>query len=563
MAIGVLRFGGILVPIVEEKNLTGDPVPISGTSSTLDFTDPLYDLWEQGENCAMEWVSAYTPTPEPDAIYTENFMPGGRTGLHGTAAELIVSKREQPDDGSTLDRNFFADWIIEDGGTEYDSGTFQYCSRTGALLSNTTRSRWFRFVALKFNWPDAADPTWQHYGYKVLACYKQEDTNTNTGSVSTSYASTGSCILNLPYINKARGVDLYIDEEEIEEEPFDPSEPVPYPPTPTRDDTSDYIGLPSSPTIGVSNAGFVHVYKPGVAALQNMGAYIFPNPTFPTDPTDIPGYLMALVLTLTNSRLIDYIIDCHLIPVTPTFGTSESIKVGGTTIPISVPVVTSDYVDVSCGNLYIPQWFNSFADFLATKSKIYLPFIGFVDLTPEYWQAGTIWVDYKFNVIDGSFMCYIRSTSSKSALRSSVIAQYSGNACMHFPMTGINYANMVSGVVGAAVAIESAKTPTQALGNIYSAANSILAGGDMKQSNGYNSTASILGVRTPYILIERADPAYPTNYKHDKGYPSNITRPLSGISGFTTIEDIDLTGVPLTQVEIDELRGLLKEGVYF
>ena len=57
-------------------------------------------------------------------------------------------------------------------------------------------------------------------------------------------------------------------------------------------------------------------------------------------------------------------------------------------------------------------------------------------------------------------------------------------------------------------------------------------------------------------------PSMPSTYMHSKGYPANIAALLSGVTGFTIIEDIDLSGIPLTDGEITELRSLLAEGVY-
>lgn len=361
------------------------------------------------------------------------------------------------------------------------------------------------------------------------------------------------------YVTDADGNYNPDPDEPVPEEPFDPSIPDPY--VPEKDDTSDEIDLPPKPPIGVSNAGFINVYNPGMGALQGLGDILFPNVATATDVLDA---LLKICETLANQNLINYVIDCHVIPVKPTVGASQSIKVGFNNTSIMVPVVTSDYIDISCGALNIHEYFGGFQDYTLTKSKLYLPFIGFVDTLPEYWVAGTIKVDYRFNVIDGSFMAFVRSTSGRSQLANTVIAQYAGNACMHFPITGVNYAQMASGLIGAATSMAGAKSnPTAALGAAHSAANTVAQWGEVQQSNGYNSTAALLGVRVPYLLIERPVPSYSQNYKHDKGYPTNIATTLSNVSGYTEIEDIDLSGIPLTQAEIEELRGLLKEGVYF
>ena len=344
------------------------------------------------------------------------------------------------------------------------------------------------------------------------------------------------------------------------DDPFDPSDPEPY--DPDGDDSSDLIPIPPNPPIGVTNAGFIHVYKPSAGDLTGLGEIIFPDPLAGLSQ-DVLTALIKLCECFANQNLINYVIDCHVIPVSPQVGANANIKVGFRDTGISVPVVTSDYIDATCGSISLAEFFGGALDYTQTRSKLFLPFVGFVDMRPEFWQAGTLSVDYKFNVIDGSFMCYVRSVSSKSKLNGSIIAQYSGNACMHFPLTGVNYSSMVSGIIGAVTNPTVGGSASPVLGAAFSAMNTIAQGGDVQQSNGYNSTAGLLGVRKPYLMIERPVPSWSAKYRHDKGLPANIATLLSNVTGFTVIDDIDLSGLPFTEGEITELRGLLKEGVYF
>ena len=494
---------------------------------------------------------------------------GGHTPLHDNG-QLIVSNNYSTSTNLGPTKTVDVDIVHQSGQTaeSFYSGSFDLIAGVDPTTGNYDYEREYRWIALPFKWTNSSLPDEQKVtNYKIFSVYKQIRKTISTGDEQITYSYFGNpIILNFAYHNKNHSTDLHLDENpgpDPDDPPFDPSTPMDY--DPVIDDTSDLISIPSDPTIGISNAGWVHVYSPSTGGLVNFGAWLFPNPELPStaDPTEIVNYLLLLCQTLANSRLIDYILDCHIIPVTPQVGGSQDIKVGGrTAVGISAPVVTSDYINVSCGSLNIHEYFSGFQDYITT-AHLYLPFIGFVDVLPEYWQSGTISVDYKFNVIDGSFMVYIRSASSKSQLAGSVIAQYSGNACMHIPITGINYSNMVSGLVGAAIAAQSGKTASSVLGSVYSAANTVANGGTMMQSNGYNSTAAMLGVRYPYLCIERPVPSIPARYARDKGYPTNITTALSGVTGFTIIEDIDLSGIPLTQGELEELRGLLKEGVYF
>lgn len=401
----------------------------------------------------------------------------------------------------------------------------------------------------------------EHAGYNIYELYYAFLAHRTFPDEPIQYVTGKIISISEYYLSSLLGVETHFIEEYTPDEPEEPepSEPGGYE-NPDPDDTSDPVPLPDDPEKGVTSCGFINVYNPGVNALQGLGDILFPNPSA---ATDVVTAILTLCETFANSNLIDYVIDCHVIPCAPTVGANANIKVGYRNTGISVPRVTKDYVNVSCGSLNIHEYFANFADYLYTKSKLWLPFVGYVDMRPEFWQAGIIYVDYKFNVIDGSFMAYVRSSSSKSQLSQSVIAQFGGNACMHLPLTGVNYSNMVSGLVSAATEASSGGSSAAVLGAAHSAANTIAQGGDVQQSNGYNSTSAFLGVRTPYLLIERPVASYPSKYKHDKGFPSNITVILSQVTGYATISDIDLSGIPLTSTELDELRSILSDGVYF
>ena len=226
---------------------------------------------------------------------------------------------------------------------------------------------------------------------------------------------------------------------------------------PTFDDSSDTIELPEVPELGVSNVGFVRVYKTGINSLQNIGVELFPplsytppTPITATDEVDaIVNGFNSIVTFLANipsffdqmvaSTLINYVIDCHVIPVTPSSGSSEPIKVGWKTLQASAARLSSDYVDFSCGSISIGEYYANFADFITT-AKLYLPFVGFVPVRAEWFQRDTLKVNYRFNVIDGSFVCYVRSGGkyvNNGDTSGTIVGQYGGNACIHLPITGV------------------------------------------------------------------------------------------------------------------------------
>ena len=330
---------------------------------------------------------------------------------------------------------------------------------------------------------------------------------------------------------------------------------------PAFDHTSDTIGIPDAPSVSTSSVGFMHVYKVASGALATLGQYLFPSAT---NITDIESALRALAGIFAYRDSVQYIVDLHAIPVAPTVGTSDYIKIGSLSTDISQPIVPSDYVDFDCGSISIPEQYCNFVDYIGTRCKLFLPFVGFVEIAPEYWNGGTLSVKYRFNVIDGSFMAYVSATSSKSRLSGSLIGQYGGSACLHLPVIANSYGALASGLVGGSMQIAAGA----ATGNIGAVATGALTAsnfqGNMSQSNNYNASTSFLGGRRPYLLIEREVPCFSGLYNKDKGLPCNVAVSLANVHGFTVIEDIDLSGITgATENEIAELRQLLKEGVYF
>lgn len=404
---------------------------------------------------------------------------------------------------------------------------------------------------------------------------------------STYYDIIGRFILNLDRMYELYGG--HIKSEYVSDEYGTPSEEGGYTGG-TFDDSSDTIAIPTMPTIGVTSAGFVNVYNPSVGALQGFGAELFPDLTFSSSShisgsasvadaieaaanalVDLGNQIPNIVNMYINSNLINYVIDCHILPVAPTVGAGANIKVGFKQFNATAPVVTSDYVDFDCGTLNVGEYYANFIDYSPyTRARLFLPFVGFVDLQPEFFQSGAVNIVYRFNIIDGSFMCYVLSTSSKSKLTNSVIMQFGGNACVHIPITGLNYSSMVSGVVGGAASMVASQAGVSGLNQRAGSAitSAITSAVDVAQSkppvqasNGYNATTSFLSVRTPYLLIERSVSNFSMNYTEEKGVPSNITSDFSTLTGFTQATAVHLDGIGATEEEKAEISALLAQGV--
>lgn len=339
------------------------------------------------------------------------------------------------------------------------------------------------------------------------------------------------------------------------------------------DNSSDAFGVPQLPSVGVTSTGFINVYNPSLNQLSGFGDDLFPDIAQPT--FDASGTLEAVANNIQavgeviksfadcfiNQNLIQYVIDCHIVPCVPSISENSGLKVGFKTFNFNPAIVISDYVTIDCGTLEIAEYYQNFLDYVGTKAKLFLPFVGFVDIKNEWFQGGKLHVVYHYNVIDGSFMSFILATSSKSKLEETVVGSYGGNCCVHIPITGTNYASMISGVVqGTAKAVTSLATAN--LGGVASyVASAVTARPSIEQSNGYNSNSSYMGIRIPYLLIERPVASFSKNYPHEQGLPLNVTKKLADVKGFTVCENLHVDNIDCTQSEKDMIKALFASGV--
>lgn len=357
------------------------------------------------------------------------------------------------------------------------------------------------------------------------------------------------------------------------------------------DDSSDAFGLPSLPSLGVSEVGFINVYNPSKGQLQGFADELFPDFEMPTPSTATGIEAVAENLANTfqvigdfaesyvNAGLVNYVIDCHIVPVKPNTVEHTGIKVGFKNFNFNPAKVTSDYVVFDCGSLEIAEYYQNFLDYEGTKAKLYLPFIGFVDIKPEWFQSGKLGVTYHFNIIDGSCIAFVIATSSKSNLKETVVATFGGNCCVHMPITGVNYSSMISGIVGGAVGIASnasnmIKTNRADKGTVMSniegatgiasnLADAVGSKPSIEQSNGYNAGMSFMCYRRPYLLIERPVASFSKNYPKEQGLPLNVTKKLGTMKGFTTCTAPVVDNFHCLEEEKEMIKQALIEGTIF
>ena len=339
------------------------------------------------------------------------------------------------------------------------------------------------------------------------------------------------------------------------------------------DDSSDAFGLPTLPSLGVSEVGFVNVYAPTKNELLGFADDLFPDFEKPTPSqkegldgvvenlANVTSVIEFLTDSYINKGLIDFVIDCHIVPVAPSVASSTGLKVGFKTFDYNPKKVVRDYVEFDCGSLSIPEYYQNFLDYMGTRAKLYCPFIGFVDVKPEWFQSGVLQLIYHFNVIDGSCIAFLIGTSSKSNLKNTVVATFGGNCCVHMPITGLNYSSMITGIVAGGASIVGSAANKDLGGMARGVTDMLSAKPSLEQSNGYNAGMSYMCYRRPYLLIERPVASFSKNYPREQGLPLNVTKKLANLSGMTICENVVLDNFPCLPEEKEMIRAALAEGI--
>lgn len=343
--------------------------------------------------------------------------------------------------------------------------------------------------------------------------------------------------------------------------------------TPTFDNTSDKVELPAKPTLDALASKFFHAYKVTEASMYYIADALFPQPVWTQN--DIIMMLGEIGQMLFFNKQIDYMLDCLILPIDVPAGDWENIRVGGhtlktviegTTYWINGMPVDDCYVDFTCGSLSIDEYWVNFLDFAGTKVKLFLPYVGYVDVQPEYIIGGTLYVDYRFNVIDGSFMCYVRSDSGYSELEESMIGQYAGVAAVHIPLQSQDYSNKISGLISAigsvaAGAASGGVGAAAAVGAAANAGNTLVQKPGSSHANGYNASSSFLSNRTPYLIIERQWAQFSEKYPEEVGVPSNVMCRIGDLTGLVKSENAHLDVIPCNKEVKDMIAQLLADGI--
>ena len=383
----------------------------------------------------------------------------------------------------------------------------------------------------------------------------------------------------------------------------------------TFDNTSDQIDDSTTPIFSFAGSGFCRIYNPNLSQLQNLANYLWTDTNF-----------LQTIVNHAKQLLedpIEAIISLAMLPVAVPQGTSENVKVLFINTGVSMPPATTQYVEVDCGTYNLEEYYGSALDYNPyTQVDLFLPFIGQVSLNTDEVMGHTIGVKYRVDIVSGlcvakvfvdndcmyqfsgncaifmplnsaDFSSYLSAAmTAATALVSAGAGVAAGSAAAGAEavaepavQTGGNLLGVGESLVTPQMAAEYqannfilgrvsgghswGETPPASLGEMERKfiSNTALAVLGAKISFEHAShlagNSGILGVRRPYLIINRPDMCNPEKYGKYNGRPCMMYLYLGNLTGYTEIQEIQLTGFSATNPELAEISKMLKGGVIF
>ena len=318
-------------------------------------------------------------------------------------------------------------------------------------------------------------------------------------------------------------------------------------PTPPQTDTGDTPNVPPAPVIGGSSNALFTVYNPEMEQLNGLGNVLWSQ-----------SILEQIVRMFTNNPM-DAIISLHVIYATPSIGGTKNIKLGYIDTGVPCPWVNKQYVKISCGTVTVPEYYGDARDYIgSTDVSIYLPFIGFRNLKTADIIGSEITVDYTVDVYTGTVLCNI--TVNKRGT-TKVMYTFEGNCSVSIPLTGSDRSRQISSIgtmiTGGAVG---------GVGGALLAGTGAIAGGgaqsSIQRTSNFSGNAGAMGIKKPYIIVNRNIPYDADRYNELYGYTANKTVLLGALSGYTRVKAVHVENCALaTANERAEIERLLKTGV--
>jgi hypothetical protein len=116
----------------------------------------------------------------------------------------------------------------------------------------------------------------------------------------------------------------------------------------------------------------------------------------------------------------------------------------------------------------------------------------------------------------------------------------------------------IAGGVATTIATGGVTAPAAlaAAGGLASASKS-----NMGRASGFSGNSGAMGIKNPYLIIERPQVKTAETFPNLAGFPTNYSVKLGDCEGHVVVSHVHVEGVNATQGELIEIENLLQSGV--
>ena len=306
-------------------------------------------------------------------------------------------------------------------------------------------------------------------------------------------------------------------------------------------DTNEPVPLTPS---DITNVAYpVRCYRLSRANVSALHGYLWSNDFI----TNLPKLFSDPFSAIVGIQAIPYISPAE----------ESNIIIGTLDTGIVANKVTLYYVTVDLGSINVTEYWQNFLDYQPyTRLKLFLPYIGIVDLPTDLFMNNSVAVKYRIDIVSGACVAIVSN-------RDNIICTFTGNCSTKIPLSNNDHSNAIGNTLVGIAGLAGSVATGNAVGAVANTASIVAGLKERIQISGSLSTAhGILINDKPFLMIERPDTEIPKNYAGLKGYTSNISMKLSETTGFTKIADIKLDGLSCTDAEKEELLNMMQNGIY-
>ena len=314
-----------------------------------------------------------------------------------------------------------------------------------------------------------------------------------------------------------------------------------------NDNTGTGTTPPFVPVKGEASALY-SIYNPTLAQINSLGAWLWSS-----------NFIDQLLKLFASP--MDAIIGLHKVYATPSTGGTQNIKVGYLDSGVSSKIVNGQYTTIDCGTVNCFEKFGNVLDYSPyTNIRLYLPFIGIIDLANSDVMRSSVNVVYHVDVLSGACLAEVKITRDGGG---GTLYQFAGNAATTLPISSGSYMGVVSSVASVATRALAGFASGGALGAVASGATGILGaqGTNVQHSGGFSGNAGAMGCKKPYLIIERPQTETAQNTARFLGYGSNTFAQLKTCKGWTKVKAVHVDAIPGTKEERRLIEEKLTNGV--